>query len=115
MYLRINVHCLGNPQSYATAAPALPPSNYASGSCLGRCGGESGGCYCDSICNKPEYQDCCPDKFDHCPVTTRTPQHTAVVRDFFHTEESLPFQDLSPNRQARPKIPLRQNHDEDKD
>src|SRR5690606_31510190 len=45
----------------AFAAVGVPGGGGGGGgaSCVGKCGGASNGCYCDSLCT--QYGDCCPD------------------------------------------------------
>ncbi len=49
-----------------TTTTTIPPKN----SCVGKCGGNAGSCWCDSLCES--YGDCCPDYEYTCKGTTTT-------------------------------------------
>lgn len=55
-----------HPTGEVPAVRGLQNSPMDGGSCVGRCGGNADGCWCDSLCDR--YGDCCDDKAEVCSV-----------------------------------------------
>ena len=72
------------------------------GSCFGRCEGRCGGCWRDSVCILPTYNDCCPDKFDNCPTTINP--FSAGFSPVVNKKKILK------QRHQRPQKPEKQHH-----
>ncbi len=65
----------GTCEAGETSASCAADCKTTGGSCVGKCGGQSNGCYCDDLCSNNN--DCCADYQTICKGSTCTPKCVA--------------------------------------